>query len=96
MKTCAILLLTLASFAAAQAPTLQDVQSAIDRKDYATALRIVRPMAQGGDPSAQAVLGTMYALGLGVSRSDAEAVNWFRKAAEKGIPSPRVISASRI
>jgi len=86
MKTCAILLVMLASFAAAQSQALQDVQSALQRKDYATALRAVRPLAQGGDPNAQFILGTMYAVGLGVARSNSDAVNWFRKAAEQGHP----------
>src|SRR5579872_2971785 len=87
MKTCAASVLLVAGLAIAQSSqSLQDVQSALQRKDYATALRLVRPLAQGGDPTAQSMLGTMYALGLGVARSETEAVNWFRKAAEKGQP----------
>src|SRR5580704_2821140 len=88
MKTAAsklaIMLVTLAGFAAAQSPPLQDAQSALDRKDYATALRTVRPLAQAGDPAAQALLGGMYAFGYGVSKSYAEAVNWYRKSAAQG------------
>jgi uncharacterized protein len=93
MKTCAailffVLAFVLASLAAGQSSQpLQDVQAAIGRQDYATALRLVRPLAQGGDPNAQLMLGTMYALGYGVSRNYTEAVNWFRKAAEQGHPT---------
>ena len=79
-----ILLFMLAILAAGQ--PLQDVQAAIDRKDYATALRIVRPLAQSNDPAAQSILGTLYALGYGVPQSYTEAVNWFRKSAEQGHP----------
>src|SRR5665213_4507977 len=87
MKTWAASIFLLAGLAIAQSSqSLQDVQSAIQRKDYATALRIVRPLAQGGDAAAQTILGSMYALGYGVSRSSPEAVNWFRKAAEQGQP----------
>src|SRR4249919_3666079 len=63
---------------------LQDAQTAIGRKDYTTALRIIQPLAQRGDPAAQTILGSMYAFGYGVSRNYTEAVNWFRKAAEQG------------
>src|SRR5512143_2024406 len=91
MKTAsgrfAILLITLAGLATGQSQALQDVQSALQRKDYATALRTVRPLAQGGDPNAHFILGTMYAVGLGVSRSNSDAVSWFRKAAEQGHPA---------
>ena len=87
MKTWAASILLLAGLAIAQSSqSLQDVQSAIQRKDYATALRIVQPLAQGGDPAAQTILGSMYALGYGVSRSYSEAVNWFRKSAAQGFP----------
>ena len=86
MKTWVILWLTLASWSFAQSPALQDARSAIERKDYATALRIVRPLAQGGDPAAQSMLGTMYALGYGVPQSPTDALNWNRKSAAQGYP----------
>src|SRR5438046_1333581 len=60
---------------------LQDAQAAIDRKDYGTALRMVQPLAQKGDPAAQSLLGSMHALGHGVPQSYSESTNWFRKAA---------------
>ena len=34
--------------------------------------------------TAQGWLGLMYEEGRGVARSDAEAVNWYRKAAKQG------------
>src|SRR5947208_2527852 len=91
MKIWVILLLTLVVVAAGQSTTgLQDAQSAIERKDYPTALRILRPLAQGGDPVAQSVLGSMYGLGFGVQKSYPEALNWVRKSAAQGYPEAQL------
>jgi hypothetical protein len=38
------------------------------------------------DPSCSAVLGLMFEEGLGVARSDSEAAEWYRRAAERGNP----------
>lgn len=40
--------------------------------------------AQGGDDEAQFYLGALYAAGVGVPRSDAEAFRWFSRAADQG------------
>src|SRR5438874_9704312 len=88
MRLWAASLVLLAGLAIAQSSQpLQDAQTAIGRKNYATALKIIQPLAQRGDPAAQTILGSMYAFGYGVSRSYTDAVNWFRKAAEQGQPS---------
>ena len=52
--------------------------------DYATALKEFRPLAAQGDADAQAKLGFMYHIGLGVARDYAKAVKWYQKAAEQG------------
>ncbi len=44
-------------------------------------------LAESGDQIAQANLGWMYANGRGVEQNDAEAVRWYRKAAEQGYAS---------
>jgi hypothetical protein len=45
----------------------------------------LRPLAEQGDPWAQTLLGTCYGSGIGgVSLDYAEALKWFRKAAEQG------------
>ncbi len=49
------------------------------------ALNTLRQAAHGGDPVGQNELGLLYAAGLGVSKDDAEAVKWFRKAAVRDI-----------
>ncbi len=52
--------------------------------DFATALRLWRPLAEQGDADAQSSLGMMYEEGQGVPQSYAEAVKWYRLAAEQG------------
>jgi TPR repeat protein len=51
--------------------------------DYTTALRLLRPLADQGDPIAQSQLGVMYAEGHGLPRSYDEAIKWYRKAADQ-------------
>ncbi len=58
--------------------------AAYNRGDYATALRVWRPLAGQGNALAQLNLGSMYAAGQGVPQDDAEAARWYRKAAEQG------------
>ncbi len=45
----------------------------------------LRARAQGGDAAAQFQLGFAYDMGLGGRPDDAEAVRWYRMAAEKGL-----------
>jgi TPR repeat protein len=74
----------LLSVGTAWAGPLEDGVAAYQRGDYATALRIYRPLAAQGNASAQSNLGLMYALGRGVAQNYAEAVKWFRLAAAQG------------
>jgi hypothetical protein len=55
-----------------------------ERKDYATAMRVWRPLAVEGNATAQFGLGTLYYDGAGVPRDYAKAAFWFRQAAEQG------------
>jgi TPR repeat protein len=58
--------------------------AAYDKGDHATALRLSRPLAEQGDARAQSLLGSIYYVGRGVVRDDAEAVKWLRLAADQG------------
>ena len=58
--------------------------AAYERRDYATALREFRPLADQGDAKAQHHLGNMYLYGHGVAQDYAAAFQWYRKAAEHG------------
>lgn len=57
---------------------------AYERKDYAAALKELRPVAESGNPEAQFRVGWMYREGFGVDRSDIEMVRWLKKAAKGG------------
>lgn len=69
---------------AAEAGPLEDAALAYSRKDYATALRIWRPLADLGNPAAQFNVGLMYDNGQGVAQDYAAAVKWYRLAAAQG------------
>ena len=62
----------------------EDASAAYERGDYATAFRLMKPLAEQGYAKAQYNLGVMYHKGEGVPADHAEAVKWFRKAAEQG------------
>ncbi len=47
-------------------------------------MRILRPLAEQGNASAQYNLGVMYYVGQGVKQDYAKALAWYRKAAEQG------------
>ena len=57
---------------------------AFDRANYATALKVWLPEAEGGDPAAQTYVGEIFEKGLGVSPDYAAAAQWYRRAAESG------------
>ena len=77
---------TLASAAAAQSleARMRTAAGAYERKDFATALGIWRPLAAEGNAEAQTLLAAMYWSGEGVPRDHAEAAKWYLRAAEKG------------
>ncbi len=57
---------------------------AYKRGDYATAHRVWKSRAEGGDASAQYNLGLLYHHGLGVESKISEAAKWYGRAAENG------------
>ena len=59
-------------------------QIANKRGDFATALRIFKPLAEQGDADAQYHLGMMYALGKGVPLDNVYAYMWVNIAASSG------------
>ena len=64
-----------------------DLERALDayrRDDYATALGIIRPLAEQGEPTAQSRLAGLYERGAGVEQDLVEAAHWYRRAAEGG------------
>jgi hypothetical protein len=67
-----------------QAEQLAKGEGALARGDYAGALEILRPLAQGGNTRAQIRLAEMYASGQGVSRNYNQAYIWYSLAARGG------------
>jgi TPR repeat protein len=66
------------------ASPLEDAAAAYLRHDYATALRLIRPLAEESVADAQYNLGLMYDMGQGVPQNDAEALKWYGLAAKQG------------
>jgi TPR repeat protein len=68
----------------AAAGPLEDAEAAIKRRDYTTAARIIRPLAESGDATAQHNLGVFYDNGLGVPQDKIKAYIWLSLAAAQG------------
>ena len=80
----ALLVVAMGSTSLTVAGPLEDGVTAIRRDDYATALRLLRPLAEQGDARAQYHLGALYDFGQGVPLDYAQAAFWYRMAAEQG------------
>jgi uncharacterized protein len=57
---------------------------ALKRDDYASVAKLLRPLAERGDPRAQFWIGYMHQEGKGLPRDLAEAVKWLQRSAERG------------
>jgi uncharacterized protein len=66
------------------AAVLLEAMAADNLHDYATELKLVRPLAEQGNALAQGMLGAMYHDGLGIQKDYAEAFRWFLSGAEQG------------
>jgi V8-like Glu-specific endopeptidase len=85
-RALALLILALGLIGPAAAAELDDAVAAAQRGEYAAALRRLSPLAEKGDARAQFDVGFMHAYGWGVPRNPAEAITWYRKAADQGLP----------
>jgi uncharacterized protein len=78
-------LLAVGTFAFAEAGQLEDGEAAYFKHDYANAMRLLRPLADGGSAAAQNWLASIYFWGgHGVPQNAAQAAQWYRKAADHG------------
>jgi uncharacterized protein len=68
----------------AEAATLRQGVAAFTRHDFLMASQIFFPLAERGDPAAQAWLGLMFETGRGVPKNYTEAAMWYRRSAEQG------------
>ena len=81
---CLTLIIFIGSAGVSESADFQKGLNALQKKDYATALREWKPLAEQGHAPAQSGLGAMYFQGTGVSKDYKTAVKWFRLAAEQG------------
>ena len=77
----AAILLMLSLAAPLAAGSLEDGYTAYTRGDFATAMRLMRPLADQGDVTAQTVVGLMYYFNYG---DRVGAYMWFNLAAAQG------------
>jgi TPR repeat protein len=78
----------------AVAGSFEDGVTAFNRRDYATAVKLWRPLAEQGNPNAQVRLGDIYLDGLGVPQDYAEMAKWYRLAAEQGAADAQAVLGS--
>src|SRR5687767_4491964 len=84
MKPFALALLAALLFAApVRAETFEEAVALYSDKDYKAAFQVAKPLAEGGDARAMAMLGTLYQNGLGVKKDLSAAVKWLTQAAEQ-------------
>ena len=80
----AAVLLVLSFVEPITAGPLEDADAALKRRDYASALRLIRPLAEQGDANAQYNFGVFYDNGLGVPQDKVRAYMWFNLSAAQG------------
>jgi len=71
----------------AVSPEVAQAVEALKANDRQRAAAFLRPVAEKGDPSAQALLGQIYLEGIGIEKDLYEAGRWLRSAAANGEPS---------
>jgi len=69
-----------------QAASVADGFDATRQGDYSGALQFWQERARLGDAQAQFNLALMYHGGLGVKLDEAQALQWYQKAAQNGYP----------
>ena len=84
LKHVAAIILVLGFATPVVAAPLEDADAAVKRRDYATAVRLVRPLAEQGDANAQYNLGVFYDNGLGVPQDKVRAYMWLNLSAAQG------------
>lgn len=86
IRTIALVLAVwLADIVPGSAAELEEAVAAAANGQHAMAMRRLMPLAAKGDARAQFDVGFMQAFGWGVPRNPAEAMAWYRKAADQGL-----------
>ena len=59
-------------------------KAACESFDAASGIKILTPLAEDGNPEAQALVGLMYFLAWNIDQNIPEAIKWLTRAAEQG------------
>ncbi|MCP4182751.1 MAG: sel1 repeat family protein [Hyphomicrobiales bacterium] len=78
-----LLLLSASTPAFAELETARDL---MDKGHFSQAMKELQPAARSGNAEAEELIGVMYAMGLGVTRDDIRAFEWYLRASMKGHP----------
>lgn len=65
---------------------VDDAKAFLGSGDVVSALKLLMPAAQSGDPAAQTMLGNLNRDGIGMPQNFSAAADWYRKAAGQGHP----------
>jgi hypothetical protein len=79
-----LLVLLVCAAGPAVAGPYDDAVAAHRKGDYATAIRLLRPLAEQGHAKAQWALGSMNSDGVGMPKNYVAALTWYQKAADQG------------
>ena len=80
----AVVAVMLAVVALPAAAGVEDGRDLMEAGRFEAAMEELRDPARAGNADAEELIGTMYALGLGVARDDVRAFEWYLRAAMKG------------
>ncbi len=78
---------------ASAAPTVEDGQRDFDAGRFEAARTTWAALAEAGDAEAAFRLGILYDLGRGVPSDPAEALRWYKRAGEGGLPAAELNAA---
>ena len=84
IRSAALVLMLVPSIGQAQAQDFDKGMAAYNAKDYITAFKEFRPLAELGNPVAQYYLSIMYNNGQSVIQDYSESLKWNRRSAEQG------------
>jgi TPR repeat protein len=63
---------------------MQEAHKAFAAEEYERVFQLVYPLATAGDDQAQYTIGYLYFHGLGVEKSETQAMSWIQRAAAQG------------
>src|SRR5580692_7340017 len=86
LRTLFVASLLLALATAASAGPLEDGVAAYNKRDWEKAMKLLKPLADEGNPVAQEHVGRMVERGKTVPADFREALDWYVKAADQGDP----------